>query len=91
MGELNFREDLPFPNDLARAIELFGSGLVNDFGEFPPVDGFDLFVATFQLFERLDRSFRHALVGFLRAADQGKFFTLSNAFVAVFIVQSDAQ
>ncbi len=65
-------------------------GLVDDISELAWVDALQSFVATFEFLKRLDDCFGHAAVGLFRAADEHKLFALGDSFVAVVIVEADA-
>lgn len=64
---------------------------MHDLREFFFVDGFELFVASFELFERLHHGLRHAVMRFLRAAYESKLLPRGDAFVAVVVVEPHAQ
>ena len=50
-----------------------------------------LLPSLLKFFERLDDRFGHTAVSFLRTANDRKLLSGSDAFVAIFVVQSDAQ
>ena len=87
--ERESRKDGGRPKD-ADAGGLARGGFVYDLGELASIDGFEVFVATFELLEGLDGGLGHALVGFGGAADEDEFFAGGDALVAVLVVEADA-
>ena len=60
-------------------------------GEFLRLHGLEFFAAGLQFLESLNDRFRHAAMGFVRTADDGKLLGGSQAFVAVLVIEADAQ
>ena len=66
-------------------------GFVQDVGELLGLDLVQVFVAPFELLEGFDDGLGHASVGFVRAADEDKFFAAGDAFVPIGGVETDAE
>ena len=64
---------------------------MENLGEFRRFHLLQLLSALLQFFECLDDGFRHPAMSFLRATDDRKLLTRGDAFVAVFIIETDAQ
>lgn len=68
-----------------------GRGLVENFREFSRLDFVEGLPAVFELFESLYDRLGHAVMRFGRTADDGELFAGGKAFVAVGVVQADAE
>ena len=66
-------------------------GLVKNLGEFRRLDFVEGFAAGFELLESLYDGLGHAVMSFGGAADDGELFAGGKAFVAVGVVQADAE
>jgi len=64
---------------------------MDDFGEFFGADLLELLAAFFELFEGFHECLGHPVVCLGRAADDGEFLARGDAFVAVFVVETDAE
>ena len=84
------------PNEWSRVSKrerstLVGSRTVQNLCQLSGFHLLQLLPTLLKFFERLDDRFGHSAVSFLRTADDRKLLSRGDAFVAVFIVQSNAQ
>jgi len=70
---------------------LSGRGFVDDVGEFGAPDLGEGFAAVFEFLEGFDEGLGHAFVRFLGAANDGELVGGGDAFVAVLVVEADAE
>ena len=68
-----------------------GRGLVENFREFRRLDFVEGLTAGFELLEGFYDGLGHAVVSFGGAADDGELFAGGKSFVAVGVIQTDAE
>jgi len=70
-------------------LTLLGSAIFDDVFEFVLLDVVEGFAFAVEGFECFDHGFCHALVRLLRATDDSETLGLSDALVAVFVIEAD--
>ena len=64
---------------------------MEEVGEFAGFGVFELLALAVDVFKGFEDGFGEAFVGFLGAADDGEFFALGEAFVAVAFIEAEAE
>jgi len=67
------------------------SGFIDNFGEFARIDVLQAFVSSFQFLKRFEDGLGHAAVSLVGTADKDELFASGDTFVAVLIIQTDAE